>query len=246
MPTRRDFLFVLGALAAPLAAFGQARACRIGFLAAGSASTRFYDGFRQGMRELGYVEPANCVLEQRFANGNYERLPGLAADLVRARVDAIVAGAPPSVHAAHKATATIPIVLVAVPDPVGEGFAASLSRPGGNITGLSTIVTDVSTKHLELLRAAVPKLALARRLPSIFANREMTEAGGLMSYGQDLVEHYRRAATYVDKILKGAKAGELPIEQPTLLEFVINRRTAKALGLAIPKELLLRADRVID
>ncbi|HTP95723.1 MAG TPA: ABC transporter substrate-binding protein [Burkholderiales bacterium] len=322
MPTRRDFLFVLGALAAPLAAFGQARACRIGFLAAGSASTRFYDGFRQGMRELGYVEPANCVLEQRFANGNYERLPGLAADLVRARVDVIVAGAPPSVHAAHKATATIPIVLVAVPDPVGEGFAASLSRPGGNITGLSTIVTDVSTKHLELLRAAVPKLArvavlinpnnsadalileqingaayaagikvlaleagsagriepafaamtrgragalivaaddmfdvqrgqiaklaLARRLPSIFANREMTEAGGLMSYGQDLVEHYRRAATYVDKILKGAKAGELPIEQPTLLEFVINRRTAKALGLAIPKELLLRADRVID
>jgi len=274
------------------------------------------------MRDLGYIEGKNCILERRFADGKYDRLPALAAELVRLKMDVIVAGAPPSVQAAHQATATIPIVLIAVPDPVGEGFVTSLSRPGGNITGLSTIVTEVSVKHLELLRAAVPrlsrvavlinplnpsdslileqihgaaytagvkvapveastagqietgframtraragalivaadelfdsqrnqiaKLALTNRLPMISSSQDLTEAGGLMSYGQDLAEHYRRAATYVDKILKGAKPGDLPVEQPTLLEFVINRKTAKALGLAIPKELLLRADQVID
>jgi len=324
MVTRRECLIALGAsaLLAPFAAAADPRMQRIGFLAGGSASTRFYEGFREGMRELGYIEDRNCVLERRFADGKYERLPALAAGLVQSKVDIIVAGAPPSVQAAHQATSTIPIVQVAVPDPVGEGFAVSLSRPGGNITGLSTIVTEVSTKHLELLRAAVPRLsrvavlinplnsadalileqihgaayasgikvlaveastagqieagfaamartragavivaadelfdvqrsqiarlALAKRLPTIFSNRELTEAGGLMSYGQDLAEQYRRAATYVDKILKGAKPGDLPVEQPTLLEFVINRRTAKALGLAIPAELLLRADKVID
>ena len=274
------------------------------------------------MRELGYVEGKSFTVQWRFADGKYERLPSLAAELVRLGVDVIVAGTTLSVQAAHQATATIPIVMVAVPDPVGEGFAKSLSRPGGNITGLSSIVTEVSAKHLELLRAAVPKLsrvavlinplnpsdslileqlqgaaysigvkvlaieastaqqietgframtrartealivaadsyfdvqrdqvtqlAFKNRLPTISSNREMTEAGGLMSYGQDLAEHYRHAATYVDKIQKGAKPGDLPVEQPTVLELVINRNTAKALGLTIPQELVLRADKVIE
>ena len=315
--------FAAGALA-PLASFAQqpGKVWRIGFLASGSSTIRFYGGFRQGMRDLGYVEGKNCVIEHRFADGKYERLPGLAAELVRSKVDVIVAGAPPSVQAAHQATNKIPVVMVAVPDPVGEGFAKSLSRPGGTITGLSTIVTEVSVKHLELLRVVVPKLsrvavlinplnqsdslileqiqgaayatgvlvipveassasqveagfavmtrrragalivaadeffdvernqiamhAVRNRLPTIFSDRELTEAGGLMSYGQDLAEHYRRAATYVDKILKGAKPGDIPIEQPTLLELVINLKTAKALGLTIPRELLLRADKVIE
>jgi putative ABC transport system substrate-binding protein len=312
------------ALAAPLASFAQAqpKVWRIGFLASDSSSTRVYDGFQQGMRELGYFEGKNCVIRRRFADGKYERLPSLAAELVQLNVDVIVAGTSLSVQAAHQATATIPIVMVAVPDPVGEGFATSLSRPGGNITGLSSIVTELSIKHLELLRTAVPKLsrvavlinplnpsdslileqihgpayargvklfpveassasqieagfgamtrertealivaadsyfdvqrdqittlAVKNRLPTIFSSRELTEAGGLMSYGQDLAEHYRRAATYVDKILKGAKPGDLPIEQPTVLELVINRRIAKALGLTIPQELILRADKVIE
>ena len=274
------------------------------------------------MRELGYVEGKNFIIQWRFADGKYERLPSLAAELVRLNVDVIVAGTTLSVQAAHQATATIPIVMVAVPDPVGEGFVARLSRPGGNVTGLSNIVTEVSAKHLELLRAAVPKLsrvavlinppnpsdslileqiqgaayatgvkvfaveastarqleagfgamtraraeamivaadsyfdvqrdqitklAVKNRLPTISSSREMTEAGGLMSYGQDLAEHYRRAATYVDKILKGAKPGNLPVEQPTVLELVINQRTAQALGLTIPQELVLRADKVIE
>jgi putative ABC transport system substrate-binding protein len=326
-PTRRNLLWAglcAIALAAPLASLAQERpkVWRIGFLAADSSSTRVYDGFQQGMRELGYFEGKNSVIQRRFADGKYERLASLAAELVRMNVDVIVAGTTLSVQAAHQATATIPIVMVAVPDPVGEGFATSLSRPGGNITGLSNIVTELSIKHLELLRTAVPKLsrvavlinplnpsdslileqiqgaayargvkvfpveatsasqieagfgamtreragalivaadsyfdvqrdqitqlAIKNRLPTIFSSREMTEAGGLMSYGQDLAEHYRRAATYVDKILKGAKPGDLPIEQPTVLELVINRRIAKALGLTIPQELLLRADSVIE
>jgi putative tryptophan/tyrosine transport system substrate-binding protein len=295
---------------------------RVGFLASGSSSTRVYEGFRQGMRGLGYVEGKSVDVQWRFADGNYDRLAGLAADLVRANVDVIVAGTTLSVQAARQATATIPIVMVAVPDPVGEGFATSLSKPGGNITGLSNIVTEVSVKHVELLRAAVPRLvqfavlinprnpsdalileqihgaaytrgmkvvaieastesqidagfgamtrahaealivaedsyfdvqaqriaqlAIKNRLPTICSNREMTEAGALMSYGQDLTEHYRRAATYVDRIQKGAKPASLPIEQPTVLQLVLNRRTAAALGLVIPQELVLRADKLIE
>ena len=294
---------------------------RIGFLVPGASTTRVYEGFRRGMREQGYVEEKNIVVQSRYAGGDYARLAALAAEIVRSNVDVVVAGTTLSVQAAQRATASTPIVMVAVPDPVGEGFAASLSRPGGNFTGLSNIVTEVSVKHVELLRAALPKLArvavlinpqnpsdslileqingaayarglkvlaveastenqidagfgamaraqtealivavdayfdvhakritsmaLRNRLPTIFSNREMTEAGGLMSYGQDLTEHYRRAAAYVDKILKGAKPGNLPIEQPTVLELVINRGTAAALGLAIPQELELRADRFI-
>jgi putative tryptophan/tyrosine transport system substrate-binding protein len=324
---RRRFLLraaLCGAvLPAPFVALAQQpKVWRIGFLASDSSSTRVYDGFQEGMRELGYIQGRNCSIAWRFADGRYERLPSLAAELVRSKVDVIVAGTALSVQAAHQATATIPIVMVAVPDPIGEGFAKSLSRPGGNITGLTNIVTEISVKHLELLRIAVPKLArvvvlinplnpsdslileqiqgaafsigvkvisveastakqieagfaamirertqalivaadayfdvqrdqisklaVANRLPAISSNREMTEAGGLMSYGQDLGEHYRRAATYVDKILKGAKPGDLPIEQPTVLKLVINRKTAKALGLSIPQELVLRADRVIE
>ena len=312
------------ALAAPFASRAQQRSkiWRIGFLAADSSSTRVYEGFRLGMRELGYSEGANLNILWRFADGAYERLPDFAAELVRSKVDLIVAGTTLSVQSARQATTTIPIVMVAVPDPVGEGFARSLSRPGGNITGLSNIVTEISAKHLELLREAVPKLArvavlinplnpsdalileqisgaaystgvkitaveasnaqqlaagfdsmkraraqalivaadsffdvrrdqiaklaIKDRLPTIYSNREMTEAGGLMNYGQDLTEHYRRAATYVHRILKGAKPGELPIEQPTILELVINRTTAKALGLAVPRQLELRADKLID
>lgn len=312
------------ALAAPFASLTQEqpKVWRIGFLASDSSSTRVYDGFQKGMRELGYFEGKNCVIQLRFADGKYERLPSLAAELARLNVDVIVAGTTLGVQAAHQATTTIPIVMVAVPDPVGEGFAKTLSRPGGNITGLSSIVTELSVKHLELLRTAVPKLsrvavlinplnpsdslileqihgaayargvkvlpveassasqieagfgamnreraealivaadsyfdvqrdqittlALKSRLPTIFSSREFTEAGGLMSFGQDLTEHYRHAASFVDKILKGAKPGNLPIEQPTVLELVINRRIAKALGLTIPQELLLRADKVIE
>jgi len=311
------------ALPAPFASLAQQpKVWRIGFLASDSSSTRVYDGFQQGMSELGYIQGRNCSIAWRFADGRYERLPSLAAELVRLNVDIMVAGTALSVQAAHLATATIPIVMVAVPDPIGEGFATSLSRPGGNITGLTNIVTEISVKHLELLRIAVPKLArvavlinphnpsdslileqiqgaafsigvkvfpaeagtakqieagfaamirertqalivaadsyfdvqrdqiaklaIEDRLPAISSNREMTEAGGLMSYGQDLGEHYRRAATYVDKILKGAKPGDLPIEQPTVLRLIINSKTAKALGLAVPRELVLRAERVIE
>ena len=274
------------------------------------------------MRELGYAEGKNFTIQWRFADGIYERLPGLAAELVQSKVDVIVAGTTLSVQAAYQATIAIPIVMVAVPDPVGEGFATSLSRPGRNITGLSNIVTEISVKHLELLRAAVPKLsrlavlinplnpsdalileqisgaayaiavkvlaveasnakqieagfdamararaealivtadpyfdvrrtqiaelAMKNRLPAIFSNRELTEAGGLMSYGQDLAQHYWRAATYVHKILNGAKPGDLPIEQPTMLELVINRKTAQALGLVVPQELVFRADTLIE
>ena len=274
------------------------------------------------MRELGLGEGRDFAVDWRFAEGRYELLAGLAAELVRLKVNAIVAVTTLCVQAAHQATTTIPIVMVGVPDPIGEGFATSLSRPGGNITGLSNIVTEVSSKHLELLQAAVPRLsfvavlinpanpsdalileqiqgtaytrrikvlpveagtadqieagfaaitragaqavivatdpyfdvqqeliirlAVRNRLPTISSSREMTDAGGLMSYGQDLALHYRRAATYVDKILKGAKPGSLPIEQPTVLEFVINRKTARVLGLAIPRELELRADSMIE
>jgi len=311
-------------MAAPpvLLAQPQQRVARIGFLAAGSASAHVQQAFLHGMRELGLVEGQDFAVDWHFAEGRYERLPGLAAELVRLKVDVIVAVTTLCVQAAHQATTTTPIVMVGVPDPIGEGFAVSLSEPGGNITGLTNIVTEVSSKHLELLQVAVPrlslvallinpgnpsdalileqiegaaytrhikvlpveassasqieagfaaigraraqavivatdsyfdvqqeliiKLAVGNRLPTISSSREMTEAGGLMSYGQDLALHYRRAATYVDKIFKGAKPGSLPIEQPTVLEFVINRKTARVLGLAIPRELELRADRVIE
>ena len=328
MIARRTFLVAgLGAIAAPLASFAQqkaAKVARIGFLGAGSASVwaSRLEALRAGVRDLGYVEGKNIIIEYRWAEGKYERLPGMAAELLQQKVDVIVAAGTAAIQAAQQATTTIPIVMAATADPVGAGFVASLSRPGGNITGLSNLNVDLSSKWLELLRVADPKLsrvailvhpahpnhpdmlknihatakttgvnvsplqastasqietalgamtreragalivlpdglffgltrriaeiAAKNRLPTMFWDRELAEAGGLMSYGQNNAEHFRRAATYVDKILKGAKPANLPVEQPTKLELVINRRTAKAPGLTIPKELVLRADEVIE
>ena len=330
MNKRRRVVLALGTGAfAPLAAFAQQQTNvrRIGFLGVRSRSTPsnpdvYYDAFVQGMRELGYVEGKNLVIEWRFADGKYERLPGLAAELVQMKVEVIVTHGTPPTQMAQRATSTIPIVTAVVADPVSSGFAASLARPGGNITGLSDITLDVSPKRIELLKIIMPtlshvaillnpgnlahpgtlkivqaaaqqlrimvlpvdalapediergfatmkreragavivasdgfflgqgrkiaELAVKHRMPSMFPYRENVMAGGLMSYGQNLADLYRRAATYVDKILKGTKPGELPIEQPTRIHLAINRKTAKALGLKIPQELLLRADEVIE
>ena len=324
MITRRRLLLAL-ALAAPLACFAQrSKVARIGLLEATSpsSSANRREALIAGLRELGYVVGKNILIEDRWAEGKYERLPSLAAELVQMKADAIVAAAPPAVRAAQQATTTIPIVMIAAADPVESGFVASLSRPGRNITGLSNINVDLSSKYLELFRIAVPKLsrvtvlvnpghpnhpsslkriqaaaqasgvkvspvqastasqietalgaikqeraeglivlpdglflaqarriaelAAQQRLPTMFWTRETVESGGLMSYGQNLAEHYYRAATYVDKILRGAKPGDLPVEQPTKIELVINLKTAKTIGLTIPRELLLRADKVIE
>jgi putative ABC transport system substrate-binding protein len=330
MIDRRNVLILgLGALAAPLASLGQqqGKVRRIGFLAVRSRPTPsnpevYYDAFVQGMRDLGYVEGKNLVIEWRFADGKFERLPGLASELVLMKLEVIVTHTTPSTEALQRATSTIPIVMTSIADPVSSGFAASLARPGGNITGLSLMIIDLSPKYLELLKLMLPalsrvavllnpgtsfefavlksiqaaaqqfgvkilaveartleeiergfaamrreradavivlgdsffiaqrrqitELAARNRLPSMFAYREDVEAGGLMSYGQNLADFYRRAATYVDKILKGAKPGELPIEQPMKVHLAINRKTAKTLGLSIPQEVLLRVDEVIE
>ena len=328
MNDRRKLLVTLGAgalaFAAPPGSFGQlqGKVWRVGFLSPTSPSRNspITDAFLQGMRELGYVEGKNLVIEWRFAEGKLERLPGLAAELVRLKVDVMVAGGSPAISAAQKATTTIPIVMTPAGDPVGSGFVKSLARPGGNITGLSTMAGDIGAKLLDLLRSVVPKLArvavlipsatygaisqsvqaaaqkarvkalvaeastpqeienafslfvrekadavivgaptifalqhrqiaelaLKCRMPSLFQDRLTVEAGGLMSYGQKPTDSYLRAATYVDKILKGAKPGDLPVEQPVTFELVVNLNTAKALGLTIPQTILLRADEVIQ
>jgi len=314
----------LGLLAAPLAAPAQqprGKTARIGFLQ--FVSTPFlYEAFRQGLHELGYVEGQNIAIEYRSAEGKDERLPGLAAELVRLKVDVIVAPSPPATEAAKRATSTIPIVFVVSGDPVAEGFVASLARPGGNLTGLATVSGEVVGKQLEMLKGVAPKvsrvavlqnpsnpghalmlpqaegaaralgvqlqvlkartpseieaafaamssqraggvlvlrdpvfgaqrtqivaLAAKRRLPAVYGLREEAEAGRLMAYGASVPQLFRRAATYVDKILKGAKPADLPVEQPTKLELVINLKTAKALGLTIPPSLLGQADEVIQ
>jgi putative ABC transport system substrate-binding protein len=330
MTTRRQLLNLLGAtaLAAPLASLAQqqGKIWRIGFLAlrhVDFVDTDYYYGpFRQGMRELGYVEGRNLVIEWRSAEGKAERLPDLAAQLVLGKVDVIVTAGGAATGVAQKATATIPIVIAAANDPVGSGFVKSLSHPGANITGLSNLAVDISPKTLEIMLSLVPKLsqvavlvnptnsahaailkstqaaaqklnikvlpaeartpqeierafsvmareragaviiaidaffiqqgrqiadlAAKHRLPSMSGSREYVEAGGLTSYGQNLADNYRRAATYVDKILKGAKPGDLPIEQPTTFELFISRKAAKALGITIPQSILVRADRVIE
>jgi putative ABC transport system substrate-binding protein len=296
------------------------RVARIGYLSPLSevADAAQGEAFRQGLRALGYVEGQNVAIEARYADGRFDRLSDLAADLVRLKVDVIVAAPTPAVRAAMKATQTIPIVMAFSGDPVGEGFAAGLARPGGNITGHSAAVAEMMTKRIEFLKAMVPRLsrlaflsedgtprqtltatgtagrtqgvqvnmlfvrsprdlgqafatlrkapvdglivsltlkdqwrqlvdlALKSRLPTVSGPREFAEAGGLMAYGPHFPDLFRRAAAYVDKILKGARPGDLPVEQPTKFELVINRRTAQALGLAIPRSLLLQADRVID
>jgi putative ABC transport system substrate-binding protein len=329
---RRKLLIVLGAAAlAPRTVLGQSKPApgkvwRVGFFYFGSRQSAIETGrfgeFLKGMRELGYVEGKSFVIEARFADGVSERLAGLATELVQMKVDLIVATGVPVYRALQQVTRTIPIVITVAADPVGEGFAASLARPGGNITGTATGNVELYSKHIELLKIAVPKLsriavlwnpgndahlarlkkiqeiardagiqalgvggrtaddiergfatmareraealfvvndtffvqqlrqicelALKHRLPSIFGSTDYADAGGLIGYGQDGLGPYRRAATYVDKILKGAKPGDLPIEQPTRLSLVINRKTAKAIRLTIPQELLLRADRVIE
>jgi putative ABC transport system substrate-binding protein len=297
---------------------------RIGILAVGSNVTNSparQAAFPQGLRDLGYVEGKNIVVERRWAEGKPDRLPALATELVRLKVDLIVTAGGISTRFAKEATTTIPIVMTQDIDPVGNGFIASLARPGGNITGLSTFAPEISGKQIELLKEIVPKmvrltvfgtmtnpgtaealkeielaasafkmqlqyrdvldakdidagfqtaskahanaviilisaflnaqrtrvanLAVKNRLPAIYPFPEFVEAGGLMSYGVSFTDLYRRAATYVDKILKGAKPDDLPVEQPKKFEFVINLKAAKQIGLTIPPNVLARADRVI-
>ena len=330
MSRRRQILIALGsgALIAPYASLAQQnnKIRRIGFLVAAarppSIDAHYMGAFVRGLRDLGYVEGKNFAIEWRFADGNYQRLPVLAGELISMNVDVLMTGGTAANSALQKATTTIPIVNATMSDPVGNGFAKSLTHPGGNITGLALATTDMSPKHVELLRLIVPKLtslgvlvnlgnsahpavaksittnaqrlgikvrildarnadgltrnfsimkqerteaviavvdaffisqrreiaelALKNNLPSMFSAQEHVEAGGLMSYGQNLADLYRRAAAYVDKIFKGAKPGNLPIEQPAVFSLTINSKTAKALGLEIPQELLLRADKVIE
>src|SRR5712691_2103090 len=328
MNNRRKLLVTLGAgalaFAAPPGSFGQqqGKVWRVGILSPTSASLSSPNtgAFLKGMRELGYVEGKNLVIEWRFADGKLERLPDLAAELVQLKVDIIVTAGATAISAAQKATTTIPIVMASTGDPVGSGFVKSLARPGGNITGLSNMAGDIAAKFIDLLRSVVPKLsrvamltpsttygelsksvqaaaqkagvktlvaeastpqeienafsmmvrekadavfvgspsvfaqqhrqiaelALKYRLPSLFQDRVDVEVGGLMSYGQKLTDNYLRSAAYVDKIFKGAKPGDLPVEQPVSFELVVNLKTAKALGLTIPQSLLLRADEVIQ
>lgn len=301
MITRRRLLAALGPamIASPRRSFAlqqPARIIRIGFLGVTSASLPAsvirVEALRAGLRDLGYVEGKNLTLEFRWAEGRHERLPELAAELVRLKVVVIVAQGTQGVSAAKQATTTIPIVMPVVADPVDTGLVASLARPGGNVTGLTWFSQEVSAKRLELLKDAVPRtleiqpfevrgpselesafaaivvkradavtiiedailianakaianLAVKNRLPLVAFN-EVVEAGGLMAYGADFPEMFQRAATYVDKILKGAKPGELPIERATKFDLVINLKTAHALGLTIPRSILLRADRVIE
>jgi putative ABC transport system substrate-binding protein len=327
---RRTFLAGTGAalLAAPLAAEGQqgGKIARIGCLGAPSGLfSPLWEAFRQGLRDLGYVEGRNIVLEFRDSEGKIERLPALAAELVALKVDVIVVGNTPGALAAKQATKTIPIVMTAISDPVTSGLVTSLAHPGGNVTGASVLSSDLIGKSLELLKQTVPgvsrvtllwnpgslgerternmleaadvaaralgvrlqlveargpadldrafsemtkaragaltmlpsnmfnsershiiELTAKTRLPAVYPFRYYVDDGGLMSYGANIADLYRRSATYVDKILKGAKPADLPVEQPTKLELVINLKTAKALGLTIPPSLLARADEVIQ
>jgi putative ABC transport system substrate-binding protein len=324
---RREFIALLGsaALGWSLAASAQTqpKIPRVGFAFSGSPTTlkHYFEAFREGLRELGYVEGQTIVLEPRWAEGRSERLPELVAELVGLKVDVLVAGGSPAALAAKNATQTIPIVIVAA-DPVGIGLIASLSRPGGNLTGLSYFNEAISGKRLELLEEVVPGLARvgvlrnpmspsdtiywketkvaaqrlgvalealevrrpedfeaafafakqrnaqallafddtltltyrsritalagSSRLPAMYGFREFPDVGGLMSYGPSIALTFRRTVTFVDKILKGAKPADLPVEQPTKFELVINVKTAKALGLAISPTLLARADEVIE
>jgi putative ABC transport system substrate-binding protein len=326
---RRRFLLtsLAGALAAPLASEAQqaGKVYRIGLLltTAPGENAHTVKALEQGLRELGYVEGRNLVLERRFAEGQQERLPTLAGDLVRLNVDIIVTGSNPVIAAVKQATTTIPVVMAVSRDPVGARFITSLARPGGNITGLANdAAPEIIGKNLELLKEAVPRvsrvaflwnpvppgagtfrnvvdtaarslnvtvqsvqirgrnelddafaamvrerangivvaqdpitlgsrnqvvlLAAKSGIPAVYALREFVEAGGLMSYGPNIADQFRRAAVHVDKILKGAKPGDLPVEQATRFELLINLKTAKALGLTIPQSLLARADQVIE
>jgi len=314
---------LLFALGFPAEAQQPKKVPRIGYLGAVSPSavSARTEAFRQGLRELGYVEGKNIVIEWRSSEGKQDRLPSLVAELVRLKVDVIITAGPQSTRAAKEATVTIPIVMAQANDPLGNGFVASLSRPGGNITGLSTLAPEISGKQLELLKEIVPRLsrvavfgnsttpgtaqalrevevaagafgvklqyldvrgpkdietvfraagkgradavlvltsfvfnpyrteiadlAVKSRLPAMYSTPEFVEDGGLMTYSVSITDLFRRAATYVDKILKGAKPADLPVEQPTKFELVINLKAAKQIGLTIPPNVLLRADKVI-
>jgi putative tryptophan/tyrosine transport system substrate-binding protein len=314
-------LTVVGLLAPLGAALGQpAKVARVGYLstqpAAVDAANR--EAFRQGMRALGYVEGQNLLVEARYADGNQERLAGLAAEIVRLDVDVIVAATTLAVRAAQQATATVPVVMAFAGDAVADGLVSSLARPGGMTTGLSAAVGEIAAKRIELLQAVLPKsarvvllaapaashsmvsatetagramglqvstqrirdagdvaraltpgpseridgvivdlvirqntalileLSRDRRWPTVSGPREFAEQGGLMAYGPNYPDMFRRAASYVDKILRGAKPADLPVEQPTKFELLINLRTARALGVTIPPALLTRADELIQ
>jgi putative ABC transport system substrate-binding protein len=315
-----------GLLAVPLAAEGQqtGKVYRIGFLGNSTAAleANLVGPFREGLRDLGYVEGRNVLIEYRWAEGKYDRFPALIGELLALKVAVIVTAGTPATLAVKKATTSVPLVMLAVGDPVGTGIVPSLSHPGGNITGLTAISTEMDAKRLELLREVVPsvsyiallwnagsplqvlaekqvqaaaqvlrmrvlslgvkteeeiKSALAvmarerpdallvladrlllhhralimdfatrHRLPGVHAYRELVEAGGLMSFGPSYADMHKRAAYFVDRILKGAKPGDLPVERPLTFELVINLKTARALGLTIPQSLLQRADQVIE
>jgi putative ABC transport system substrate-binding protein len=329
MDDRRRFVTGLGVLlASPLVAQAQpaAQVSRIGYLSGNLApGLHLREAFLQGLRDLGYVEGRNIAIEYRDAEGKLEQLPGLAAELVALKVDVIAVTSTPAALAAKKATMTIPIVFTWAADPVRSGLVTSLGRPGGNVTGLSVLFTELVGKRLELLKQAVPgvsrvavlrhpgdygegteremlreadvaaralgvrlqvveargpqdfdrafadmtraradavtvestniffaerrrlvDLAAKHRLPATYLVREFVDAGGLMSYAANVADLHRRAAGYVDKLLRGAKPGDLPVEQPTKFELVVNLKAAKALGLAIPQTVLQRADQVIQ
>ena len=327
---RREFITLLGGAAAawPVVAHGQqpGKLPRIGYLSPSSAASGFLgrdNAFREGLSELGYAEGKNIIIEYRFADGQFDRLAALAAELVALNVDIIVAVVTQASVVAKEATATIPIVMVAVSDPLGSGLVPSLARPGGNVTGTASQTTEMVGKSLQLLKEVAPKAARVavlwnpdnavfqaqmlketrragaalglqltdfgtrnpaeldrsfaaiteqsadalvvladpflllhrgeivgfaerRRLPAVYGIKDYAAAGGLMTYAADMLEQFRRATAYVDKILKGAKPADLPVEQPTKFELVINLKTAKALGLEIPLPLLARADEVIE
>ena len=327
---RREVIFLLGVAATSSsswsrAAFAQRPALRrIGFMGNSTAEleANLIGPFRDGLRDLGYDEGRNIQIEYRWAEGNYDRFPQLVAELLASKVEVIVTAGTPATLAVKRATTTVPLVMIAVGDPVGTGIVPSLARPGGNITGLSSIAPDLEGKRLELLREIDPKLshvavfwnpanafhiasmrqaraaaktlqikllplavsktedlegafstilkerpealliladrvflhdrepmmdfATKNRLPSVNAYHELVEAGGLMSYGPSYEDMHRRAAIYVDKILKGARPGGLPVEQPSKFNLIVNVKAAKAIGVTIPETFLLRADQVIE
>ena len=324
---RREFIItLLGGVAVtwPLAANAQSKTPRIGFMGNSTAAleANLVDAFREGLREHGYEEGRNIVVEYRWADGKYERFPALVAELIAANVEVIVTAGTPAALAMKKATTTVPLVMVAVGDPVGTGLVPSLARPGANLTGLSSVAPDLEGKRLQLLREVVPTLShvamfinslnpfhvssmrqaraaaqtmgiklqlhdirksedlddafaairkerpdavliLAdrvflhnrermidftkeQRLPNVNAYKELVEVGGLMSYGPSYEDMHKRAAIYVDKILKGAKPADLPIEQPSKFTFIVNLKAAKALGVTVPSQLLGLADELID